>query len=170
MAPALFVYGTLMPGHLRWGILAPHARGHHPAAVVGTLYDTGQGWPSATFAGDAAPVGGRGRPLSRAVVPGWLVDLEPSTATTLLFSGFGLVVAIYWLATIIPSLAVTVRRLHDRGMSGWWYLGFVVISMIQLVGIVASIAFLVIMLLPGTPGPNRWGADPKDPSSAQVFA
>jgi len=86
------------------------------------------------------------------------------------FGGFGLLFVVYWLATIIPTVAVTVRRLHDRDMSGWWYLGFVVISMIPLVGIIASIAFIVITLLPGTPGPNRFGEDPKDPSSAQVFA
>lgn len=77
---------------------------------------------------------------------------------------------IWWLATIIPTLAVTVRRLHDRDMSGWWYLGMIVLSMIPLVGFIASIAFLVIMFLPGTPGPNRFGEDPKDPTSAQVFA
>lgn len=89
--------------------------------------------------------------------------------TTLFFSGFGLLLGIYWLATIIPTVAVTVRRLHDRDMSGWWYLGFIVLSMIPLVGFLVSIAFLVIMFLPGTPGPNRFGSDPKDPTSTQVF-
>lgn len=93
-----------------------------------------------------------------------------SAILPMFFGGFGLLFVVYWLATIIPTVAVTVRRLHDRDMSGWWYLGFVVVSMIPLVGIIASIAFLVITLLPGTPGPNRFGEDPKDPSSAQVFA
>ena len=46
----------------------------------------------------------------------------------------------------------------------------IVASLIPLVGFVASIAFLVIMCLPGTPGPNRFGADPLDPASAEVFA
>ena len=36
--------------------------------------------------------------------------------------------------------------------------------------IVAAIGFLVLMLLPGTAGPNRFGPDPKDPNSAEVFA
>lgn len=93
-----------------------------------------------------------------------------SAAIGLFFSGFGLLIGLYWLATIIPTVAVTVRRLHDRDMSGWWYLGFIVLSLIPLVGFLVSIAFLVIMFLPGTPGPNRFGADPKDPSDTQVFA
>src|SRR4051794_28689689 len=46
---ALFVYGTLMPGHLRWSMLAPHATDQRPATVPGTLYDTGNGWPAAVF-------------------------------------------------------------------------------------------------------------------------
>lgn len=97
-------------------------------------------------------------------------DNAAANAFALFFSGFGLLLGIYWLATIIPTLAVTVRRLHDRDMSGWWYLGFMVLSLIPLVGFLVSIAFLVIMFLPGTPGPNRFGADPKDPEDTQVFA
>ena len=95
---------------------------------------------------------------------------NPSAILSGLFGGFGLVIGLYVLATFIPTLAVTVRRLHDRDMSGWWYLGFMVLSLIPLVGFIVSIAFLVIMFLPGTPGPNRFGADPKDPLSAEVFA
>jgi uncharacterized membrane protein YhaH (DUF805 family) len=89
---------------------------------------------------------------------------------SIVFGGAGLLFLLWWLATIIPTVAVTVRRLHDRDMSGWWYLGMIVLSLIPLVGFIASIAFLVIMFLPGTPGPNRFGEDPKDPTSAQVFA
>ena len=61
---SLFVYGTLMPGRLRWPILAPFAQGHRPADVDGRLYDSGNGWPVAVFG-----TGG--------VVPGVLVDLLP---------------------------------------------------------------------------------------------
>ena len=71
---------------------------------------------------------------------------------------------------LVPSIAVVVRRLHDRDMSGWWYLGIIVASMIPIVGTLASIALLVLMVLPGTPGPNRFGPDPKDPANAAVFA
>ena len=83
--------------------------------------------------------------------------------------GAGLL-GLFGLAIIIPSIAVVVRRLHDRDMSGWWYLGMIVAAMIPFVGFIASIAFLVLMFLPGTPGPNRFGPDPKDPGSSEVFA
>jgi uncharacterized membrane protein YhaH (DUF805 family) len=62
-----------------------------------------------------------------------------------------------------------VRRLHDRDMSGWWYLGFIVLSNIPLLGILIALGYLVLMFLPGTPGPNRFGEDPKDPTQASVF-
>ncbi len=86
-----------------------------------------------------------------------------------MFSGFGLLFVIWGLAVFIPSIAVSVRRLHDRDMSGWWYLGFMVASLIPFVGFIASIAYLVVMALPGTPGPNRFGPDPKNPTNANVF-
>lgn len=76
---------------------------------------------------------------------------------------------LYVLAAFIPSLAVTVRRLHDRDLSGWWYLGVILASLIPIVGILAALAFLVLMFLPGTSGPNRFGEDPKDPAQASVF-
>jgi uncharacterized membrane protein YhaH (DUF805 family) len=97
-------------------------------------------------------------------------DMSYSAAFSVVTGGAGILLLLWWLATIIPSISVTVRRLHDRDMSGWWYLGFVVLSMIPLVGFLVSIAFLVILFLPGTPGANRFGEDPKDPTSAQVFA
>ncbi len=53
------------------------------------------------------------------------------------------------LAFILPSIAVSVRRLHDRDLSGWWYLlGFVPLG---------SIVLFVWYVLPGTPAPNRYG-------------
>jgi uncharacterized membrane protein YhaH (DUF805 family) len=58
------------------------------------------------------------------------------------------------LAFLVPSLAVTVKRYHDRDKSGWWIL----ILFIPLVGF---IWFLIELgCLPGTPGPNRFGPDP----------
>lgn len=87
-----------------------------------------------------------------------------------LFSGTGLLLVVWWLATIVPTIAVSVRRLHDRDLSGWWYLGVFVASFIPLVGMLTSIAFLVIMFLEGTRGPNRFGPDPKDPAGVQVFS
>ena len=90
-------------------------------------------------------------------------------------SGLGYVIiailAVFYLGILIPSIAVAVRRLHDRNMSGWWYLGFIVLSAIPFVGVVASIAMLVIFCLKGTDGDNRFGPDPLRPSArADIFA
>ncbi|AKM07845.1 DUF805 domain-containing protein [Pelagerythrobacter marensis] len=87
-----------------------------------------------------------------------------------LLSGIGLLLPLWWLATVIPNVAVNVRRLHDRDMSGWWFLGLVVVGIIPFIGLIASIAYLVLMLLPGTPGPNRFGEDPKGTLASDVFA
>ena len=78
---------------------------------------------------------------------------------------------IFYLGVLIPSIAVAVRRLHDRNMSGWWYLGFIALSFIPFVGFVASIAMLVIFCLKGTDGDNRFGPDPLRPGArADIFA
>ena len=101
-------------------------------------------------------------------------SIEAGADPSLFFgSGFFVLMGlagIYLLAALIPGIAVTVRRLHDRDMSGWWYLGFIALGMIPFVGWIANIAFLVILCLPGTAGPNRFGEDPMDPTGAEVFA
>jgi gamma-glutamylcyclotransferase (GGCT)/AIG2-like uncharacterized protein YtfP len=55
----LFVYGTLLPGEERWPILEPFVVGPGaPDSVAGTLYDTGEGYPAASFeSGDRRVVG-----------------------------------------------------------------------------------------------------------------
>ena len=69
--------------------------------------------------------------------------------------GFFLILAyLYELAIVLPSLAVTVRRLHDTSKSGWWIL-------IGLIPIVGGIVLLVFTVLPGDRGPNQYGDDPK---------
>ncbi len=67
---------------------------------------------------------------------------------------FVLVTSIFYLATIVPILALTVRRLHDIDKSGWWYL-------ISLVPIIGGIWLLILLCTEGTRGENRFGADPK---------
>lgn len=60
---------------------------------------------------------------------------------------------LFGLATLLPGLAVTARRLHDIDRSGWWML----IGLIPLIGWVILIYWLVQR---GTDGPNRFGNDP----------
>ena len=68
------------------------------------------------------------------------------------------IVTILGLVHFIPSLAVTVRRLHDTGKSGWWLL----IAFIPFIGAIVLLVFLVQDSHPGT---NEWGPNPKDPDS-----
>ncbi|MDQ0470312.1 DUF805 domain-containing protein [Labrys wisconsinensis] len=75
----------------------------------------------------------------------------------------GLVLAaIVVIAQIWPSLAISVKRCHDRNKSGWWMLLWMVLSAIPYVGILASLWCLVELgFLDGTQGPNRFGLSPK---------
>lgn len=68
--------------------------------------------------------------------------------------GMGLLSGLYTLAVLIPSLAVTVRRLHDTDRTGWWLL-------IGLVPLIGAIVLLVFMLLDSQSGVNQYGANPK---------
>ncbi|MGF7152290.1 DUF805 domain-containing protein [Novosphingobium gossypii] len=102
----------------------------------------------------------------RAMVQGGSAGAGLGVITIIALSLLGL----FYLAIFIPGIAVAVRRFHDRDMSGWWYLGLIVLGMVPLIGSLAGIAQIVIFCLPGTPGTNRFGADPKDPSGAEIFA
>ena len=74
------------------------------------------------------------------------------------YVGGGPVLLIWFLATVIPGFAVTVRRLHDSDHSGWWLL-------IGLVPFVGGIVIFVFTIIGGTRGPNRFGPDPLDASA-----
>ena len=69
-------------------------------------------------------------------------------------TGFGLLQGLYSLAVLIPSIAVTVRRLHDTGRSGWWIL-------IALIPFIGAIVLLIFMALDSEPGANQYGLNPK---------
>jgi gamma-glutamylcyclotransferase (GGCT)/AIG2-like uncharacterized protein YtfP len=66
----LFVYGTLMPGRLRWPLIAADVVRQRPSAIPGTLYDTGHGYPALVVGGDRR-------------VPGWLLRLSERAPTVL---------------------------------------------------------------------------------------
>ena len=69
-------------------------------------------------------------------------------------AGIGLLSGVFALALFLPALAVTVRRLHDSNRSGWWCL----VSLVPLLG---PLVLLVLMLLRGSAGPNRFGPAPQ---------
>ncbi len=63
---------------------------------------------------------------------------------------------LYLLATLIPWLAVNIRRLHDSGKSG----GYIFVNLIPLIG---RIWYIVLMATAGNIGSNQYGPDPKKP-------
>ncbi len=69
--------------------------------------------------------------------------------------GYGLFFILYSLAVFLPSCAVTVRRLHDVGRSGW----MILISFICLIGL---IWLLVLLIIDSNPGENQYGPNPKE--------
>jgi uncharacterized membrane protein YhaH (DUF805 family) len=77
---------------------------------------------------------------------------------------YGPLTLIFFLAILIPAIAVQVRRFHDQDKSGW----FVLLGLIPIIG---GIIVLVFMCLEGTRGPNRFGPDPKAPAAgAEAFS
>ena len=91
------------------------------------------------------------------------------------FSGLSMVLAVVFgvvgVALYIPLLAVMVRRFHDRNLSGWWVLAGIVVGMIPILGYITGIIMLVITILKGTEGDNKFGPDPLvAQNSADVFA
>jgi uncharacterized membrane protein YhaH (DUF805 family) len=112
----------------------------------------------------------------------------------MIFSVYGPLSALLWLATIVPSIAVAVRRLHDTDRSGWWVLlpivpyalaiviagpaivaggmgaGLGIAALFMLVGLLCGLLLLVFMVLPGTPGENRYGPNPYGDATTAVAA
>jgi uncharacterized membrane protein YhaH (DUF805 family) len=87
------------------------------------------------------------RNLAHATANGGVPPLDATHATVQLIG------SLFSLVLFLPSLAVTVRRLHDIGRSGWWYL-------FGIIPIVGWITMLVWFCRKGTDGDNRFGADP----------
>ena len=70
-------------------------------------------------------------------------------------TGTGLLSSLLGVALLLPSIAVSVRRLHDIDRSGWWYL-------LWLLPVVGWIVLVVWAIRDGEPGENRFGANPKE--------
>lgn len=89
--------------------------------------------------------------MALVIVGSIIIAVTRSAGVSILFI---VLYCLYGLALLIPSLAVSVRRLHDTGRSGWWLL-------ITLVPFIGGIWFLVLMILDGDPGNNAYGPSPK---------
>jgi len=80
--------------------------------------------------------------------------LDMALNLNMITDGFGIIQALYTLFVLIPSLAVTVRRLHDVGKSGWFYF-------IILIPLIGAIWLLVLFCTDSEPGTNKYGENPK---------
>lgn len=104
----------------------------------------------------------------------WWFYLVDVLGTLLLASGIGVVAALFkseggmlylllllllamgMIALAIPTITVSVRRLHDTGRSGWWY-------MINFLPYIGGIVLLVFLFLPSDPDENEYGLPYSDP-------
>ncbi len=69
-------------------------------------------------------------------------------------SDYSVLGIIYGLAVLLPSIGVSIRRLHDTGRSGWWLF----IGLIPLIG---AIILLIYMVSDSQAGTNQYGPSPK---------
>ena len=90
--------------------------------------------------------------VERALGLGYGSFMHGGGRVSMVYQG-GILSSLWWLANLLPSLAVAVRRLHDTDRSGWWLL----IAFVPLIG---AIVLLVFFCTRGTSGPNRFGTDP----------
>lgn len=81
------------------------------------------------------------------------IDVMVGDITELSYSLFGTIV---FLGLIIPNLAVTVRRLHDLGYSGW----FILLVFIPCLGSIIGLFILVFMMVEGQSQINDYGTVP----------
>lgn len=92
--------------------------------------------------------------LFNMIAPAILSGLAAATGSTI----FNILSGIYGLAVLIPGLAVTVRRLHDIGKSGWWIL-------LGLIPCIGEIILLIWTVKDSDPGENQYGPNPKEAGS-----
>tara|TARA_B100000925_G_scaffold235760_1_gene184413 strand:+ start:668 stop:1045 length:378 start_codon:yes stop_codon:yes gene_type:complete len=65
-----------------------------------------------------------------------------------------IILIIFIFAHFIPSLAVTIRRLHDTGKSGWYLL-------LQLIPYIGALIIFIFTVIEGDKNENKWGPNPK---------
>jgi uncharacterized membrane protein YhaH (DUF805 family) len=83
-----------------------------------------------------------------------LILVDTGAGTFYAESGFGLLSSLYTLGVLLPSMGVTIRRLHDTGRTGWWVL-------LMLVPVIGPLVMLVFLVLDSQPGDNAYGPNPK---------
>ena len=78
---------------------------------------------------------------------------ERALSLHLTYHGLGILSGVFAVITFIPSLSVSIRRLHDRNKSGWWFL-------LVFLPVIGFIWLHVLFLLKGDQVANRFGDRP----------
>ena len=76
--------------------------------------------------------------------------------------GYGVIYLIFILAMLIPGIAVSVRRLHDVGKSGW-------MLFVGLIPIIGVIWLIVLAVKDSQPGSNQYGENPKSIEDGELL-
>ena len=88
-----------------------------------------------------------------ALLAGFVIGILSAVGETVAM--IAIILAVVWyLAHLVPSLAVTVRRLHDTGKSGWFYL-------LALIPYIGGLIIFIFTVIEGDKGDNKYGPDPK---------
>ena len=93
--------------------------------------------------------------LAYSIVNGVLSSLAQAFSGSGMATAVGGLSAVVGLACLVPSIAVTTRRLHDIGKSGWW----------QLIGLIPCVGYIIMIIWlvkDSDPGDNMFGSNPKE--------
>ena len=85
-----------------------------------------------------------------------VISLGTFVVDGIFFPGKFLITNLFFLAILVPSVAVGVRRLHDTGRSGWWLL-------LTVAFIFGLIALIILLALDSNIGDNEYGPSEKYP-------
>ena len=88
--------------------------------------------------------------------------LDNATGMAIEGIGYGPIYIIFVLATLIPGIAVSVRRLHDVGKRGW-------MLFVALIPIIGVIWLLVLAVKDSQPGSNQYGENPKSIEDGELL-
>lgn len=82
-----------------------------------------------------------------------LLGIQPLVET----ARTGILGTLFSFGTLIPSVALAIRRLHDIGKSGWWIL----LGVIPIVNIIGIFVLLYFFIKDSQPSENLYGTNPK---------
>lgn len=95
------------------------------------------------------------KPFWMFVLISWIISFGISMIEGILGLGDLAVLSIlYSLILLVPNIAITTRRLHDTGRSGWWQL-------LWFIPIIGWIILIVFLAQDTTLADNQYGANPK---------